>query len=138
MRLSIRTQKGKTSDVDISPLIDMVFILLIFFMVTTTFNKDAQVELERPNANSAAPAEGKTVRVFIGRDNSVLIGDMEVRVWNLQSRVRDEAKKLQTESALVVADATVPTSLLIEVVDQCKLAGLKNVGVATSPGGKSS
>jgi len=53
MRLGSLRKGGEEAKVEITPLIDMVFILLIFFMVTTTFVKDFQVELERPSAASA-------------------------------------------------------------------------------------
>ena len=55
----LRGMEDDEQEVDISPLIDVVFILLIFFMVSTTFVKDAQLELERPSAQSAEPADGQ-------------------------------------------------------------------------------
>ena len=54
-----------TKDIDISPLIDVVFILLIFFMVSTTFVKDAALDIERPGAQSASPAPAQTLRVSL-------------------------------------------------------------------------
>ena len=61
-------------DIDISPLIDVVFILLIFFMVSTTFVKDAKLDLERPSAQSAVPASTESVRVSIDRNGTVFAG----------------------------------------------------------------
>jgi biopolymer transport protein ExbD len=124
-RISDDTEK----DIDISPLIDVVFILLIFFMVSTTFVKDAKLDLERPSAQSAVPASAESVRVSIDRNGTVYAGEVPVRPWMLQSRVREMLRGGAQDTVLVVSDRRVPAESLIEVVDQCRLAGAKNVGV---------
>lgn len=130
--MKYREKKDTSQGIDISPLIDMVFILLIFFMVSTTFVKDMKVDLDRPGASSATSASTKAIRVFIDRNGDVLLDGNPVRVWVLQSRVRDLLKAAgNTRSVLVVTDKTVSADKLIEVVDQCRLAGAKDVGVAT-------
>ena len=124
--------KSKEQDVDISPLIDVVFILLIFFMVSTTFVKDAQLELERPSAQSAEPADTKSVRISIDRKGEVYLGDTPVRLWMLQGRVREQLRSAAQSTVLVIADQGISAQKLIDVVDQCRLAGAKNVGVVTN------
>ncbi|MCO5169317.1 MAG: biopolymer transporter ExbD [Planctomycetes bacterium] len=121
-------------EVDMAPLIDMVFILLIFFAVSTTFTKDMQLELQRPSARSAAPASSKAVRVHVDRGRQVFVDEQPVKPWMLQARVRDLLAASATKKALVVADRLVPAELLVEVVDQCRLAGASEVGVATEAG----
>ena len=81
--------KNEQDGIDISPLIDMVFILLIFFMVSTTFVKDAKVDINRPTASSATAASEKSLRVTLDSQGQVTIDGKEVRGWMLQSRVRD-------------------------------------------------
>ena len=129
-KIGRRTQES--DGIDISPLIDVVFILLIFFMVSTTFVKDAQLEIERPSAQSAEPADTKSVRVSIDRHGDIYIGDTPVRLWMLQSRVREQLRNTSESTILVVADQRTPAEQLIDVVDQCRLAGAKNVGVITN------
>jgi len=131
MRRRSLSQAADESQVDISPLIDMVFILLIFFMVTTTFVKDAKLELERPSAQSATRASTKSLRVHIDRFSDIYVDGEMVRPWMLQSRVRDALRSGASSEILVVTDRRVPSERLIEVVDQCRLAGAKDVGVAT-------
>ena len=126
-----RTQETSSTEIDMSPLIDMVFILLIFFMVTTTFVKDAKVELERPSAASATRASTKSLRVHIDRFMEVFIDGEPVRPWMLQSRVREALRSGASGEVLVVTDRRVSAEKLIEVVDQCRLAGATDVGVAT-------
>lgn len=126
-----RNAEDDEQEVDISPLIDVVFILLIFFMVSTTFVKDAQLELERPSSQSAEPADGKSVRVSIDKRGDVFLGNTPVRLWMLQGRVREELRAVEDPAVLIVADRNTPTERLIDVVDQCRMAGAQNVGVIT-------
>ncbi len=127
----LREKKAAQRDIDISPLIDVVFILLIFFMVTTTFAKDMKLELERPSAQSATRASSKALRVYIDATQAVYVDEVPVRPWMLQSRVRELIGGREDASVLVVTDRRVPAEKLIEVVDQCRLAGASDVGVVT-------
>jgi len=129
--MRLRKKESSVQDIDISPLIDMVFILLIFFMVSTTFVKDMKLELDRPDASSSSAASTKSVRVYVDKTGEVYVNNQAVRIWVLQGHVRDLLKSTAQSSVLVVADGDVASSRLIEVVDQCKLAGAKDVGVAT-------
>ncbi|MEL6186773.1 MAG: biopolymer transporter ExbD, partial [Myxococcota bacterium] len=79
-------KKERNADIDLSPLIDMVFILLIFFMVSTTFVKDAQVELKRPSAASATPSSTKSLRVNIDAQGAMYLDGAPVKPWMLQSK----------------------------------------------------
>ncbi len=124
-------KKEKQEELNIAPLIDMVFILLIFFAVSTTFVKDMKLDLERPSASSAVTASTKAVRVYVDRGGNVFVDEQPVKVWMLQSRLRDLLGVSTAKIVLVVTDRMVPAQRLIEVVDQCKLAGAAEVGVAT-------
>jgi biopolymer transport protein ExbD len=127
----MRRNSSGEDGIDISPLIDVVFILLIFFMVSTTFVKDAQLELQRPSAQSAEAADTKSVRISIDRQGAVYLGEEAIRLWMLQSRVREQLRASSQSSVLVIADRSTPTELLIDVVDQCRMGGAKDVGVIT-------
>lgn len=120
--------------IDVVPLIDCILVLLIFFMVTTTFAKDAELQIERPGAQSAGPANSKALRVYIDRSMDLYVDETPVRAWMLQSRVRERLQG-SDGTVLVVTDRRVPADKLIEVVDACRLAGAKNVGVVTDAEG---
>lgn len=126
-----RQRQEANTDIDISPLIDMVFILLIFFMVSTTFVKDMKVDIERPGASSAQPASSKALRINIDQSGNIYLDGTAVQAWMVQSRVRDFIETSGNQSILVVTDRRVPAERLVEVVDQCRLAGASDVGVAT-------
>lgn len=126
----LRQDTEEESRIDISPLIDVVFILLIFFVVTTTFVKDMNLAIERPRAASASLAASKAVRIYIDAQGEVYLDNQPVRVWMVQSKVRSLLHEGASD-VLVVTDTKVPAGRLVEVVDQARLAGAKNVGVAT-------
>jgi biopolymer transport protein ExbD len=126
-----RERKDTTQDINISPLIDMVFILLIFFMVSTTFVKDMKLDLNRPAAASATTASTKAIRLYIDNAGDIYLDGEPVRVWVIQSRIRDLLAGSTGKSVLVITDDGVPAGRLVEVVDQARLAGATDVGVAT-------
>ncbi len=129
--MKLRRRPEQKTDIDISPLIDMVFILLIFFMVSTTFVKDMKVDIERPAASTATNASSKALRINIDSGSKIYIDGNPIRPWMVQSRVRDFVESTGNGSVLVVTDKGVPADRLIEVIDQCRLAGVPDVGVAT-------
>ena len=129
--LRYRKKESDEQGIDISPLIDMVFILLIFFMVSTTFVKDMKVDIERPSANSSTNASTKSLRVHLTHGGDVLVDGQPVRPWMVQSRVRDHLKSATSKTVLVITDRRASADQLVHVVDQCRLAGASDVGVAT-------
>jgi len=124
-------KRHEPEELNISPLIDMVFILLIFFAVSTTFVKDLQVELQRPSAETSQAASTQSVRVYIDQGGQIYVNEQPVNPWMVQSLVRDALAVSTSQTVLVVADRRTPTELLVEVVDQASLAGATDVGVAT-------
>jgi len=129
--MRFRPKKESVQDVDMSPLIDMVFILLIFFMVSSTFTKDMKLELDRPGASSASKASSKVIRVYIDRFADVYVDGQPVKVWAVQSKLRDMLRTSTEASVLVISDDTIPVEKLIDLVDQCRLSGAKDVAIAT-------
>lgn len=126
-----RNQSENEGSIDISPLIDMVFILLIFFMVTTTFVKDQKLELDRPSAASSSAASPKSTRIFIDKFGDIYVDNQPVRIYALQGRLRELLNVNTDKSILVVTDENVPAKVVLEVIDQAKLSGATDVGVAT-------
>lgn len=131
MRSRTEWEQPETA-IDVSPLIDMVFILLIFFMVSSNFVKDLQIDIQRPQASSATSASSKALRIFIDSAQNVYLDGVQVKVWMLQSKIREIFKQEQPKSILVVTDKKVSAQKLLEVVDMARLAGAKDIGVATT------
>lgn len=130
MRFRRARQSQESHHIDVTPLIDMVFFLLIFFMVSSSFTKEMKVDLTRPGASSGSAAQSKTVRVYIDNRGEIHVDGQSVRLWSLQGKVRELLAPIGEKSVLIVADKSVPVERLLEVIDQCKFGGAKDVGVA--------
>ena len=126
-----RPRSEHKQDIDMSPLIDMVFILLIFFVVSSTFTKDMKIDIARPGAASAQSASTKSMRIYLESNGNITIDGNRVRPWMVQSRVREFLDQTGEGSVLIVTDRAVAADKLIEVVDQARLAGANDIGVAT-------
>lgn len=136
MRLGEITKRlGESNEINIAPLIDIVFILLIFFMVTTTFTRDEEMELQRPEATSGQPADAQALRLGIDVAGRITLEGQPLNRWMVQTHVRRELATRSGAAVLVVADHRVESGLLVEVVDQCRLAGARDVAVAVQGDG---
>ena len=130
--MKLRRKDQTVDHIDVSPLIDMVFILLIFFMVTTTFVKDMKLDLDRPSAATASLVNEKVIRVYIDSNREVYIDNQPIKVWAIQSKLRDLLRSSTNKAVLVVTDSQIPVSSVIDVIDECKLSGAKDVAVSTT------
>ncbi len=130
--MRFRTKKESVENVDMSALIDMVFILLIFFMVTTTFVKDMKLDINRPAASSGSKTDSSLVRVYIDSSAEIYIDNQPVKLWALQSKVRDLLRSASDKAVLVITDTNIPVDVLINVVDECRMSGAKDVAVSTT------
>ncbi|MBK9129560.1 MAG: biopolymer transporter ExbD [Phycisphaerales bacterium] len=118
-----------------SPMIDCVFILLIFFIVTTTFVEETGVEVDKPQAASAVRLEKTSVLIALTADGTVVYGGREIGVGGVQPLVK---RMLQKEDVPVIiqSDAAATSGLLVRIIDEAKLAGATKVSVATRAGSK--
>lgn len=130
-----RRMVEEKADLNVTPLIDVMMVLLIFFMLTAKFTEETQVDIERPSAGSGSAPKAQALRVTIDRSGALWVGDVPVKPWALQGRVRDFLREQGEGTVLVQTDRRVPAEKLIEVVDQCRLAGAQDVGVITDAEG---
>ncbi|MFW5427091.1 MAG: ExbD/TolR family protein [Methylophagaceae bacterium] len=125
-----RRQSGAIAEVNMTPLIDMVFILLIFFIVTTSFVKETGVDVSRPSAKTAVKKEKANILIAIKPNGEVWIDKRQVD----RRAVRANVERLHAEnpegSVIILADKEAKTGLLIEVMDQARLAGVASVSIA--------
>lgn len=125
---------GNDAAIDMSPLMDCVFILLIFFIVTTTFVEETGVEVDKPQAASAAQLEKTSILLALSAKGNVVYGGRDIGISGVQQEVR---RLLQKEMVPVIiqADENAPSGLLVRVIDEAKLAGAEKVSLATQMGG---
>jgi biopolymer transport protein ExbD len=121
---------GGDTGIDMSPMIDCVFILLIFFIVTTTFVEETGIEVDKPQAASAARLEKTSIMIALTAKGEVVYGGKEIGLSGVQAVVR---RMLQKEKVPVIvqADTNALAGQLARIIDECKLAGADKVSIAT-------
>jgi biopolymer transport protein ExbD len=124
------SEDGGDVGIDMAPMIDCVFILLIFFIVTTTFVEETGVQVDRPQAASAVQLEKTSILIALTDKGEVVYGGREIGIGGVQALVR---RMLQKEDLPVIiqADTVAQSGLLVRIVDEAKLAGATKVSVAT-------
>ena len=118
------------AEVDMAPLIDMVFILLIFFIVTTNFNRQTGVDVSKPKAQTATSKGQKTMMVGVTREGTIHLYGRQVSLERLQMLVQQEIGKRPQTSIVIVADQDAAIGKAVEVMDRCALAGASKVSIA--------
>ena len=129
-RFRSTTNDNSDAGVDISPLIDCVFILLIFFIVTTTFVEETGVEVDKPQAASSVNLEKTSILLAITDKGEIVYGGREIGIVGVQPLVKRMMQK-EDVPVIVQADQSVASGLLIRVIDEAKLAGAEKVSIAT-------
>ena len=129
----VSSDEGAEAGIDMSPLIDCVFILLIFFIVTTVFVEETGVEVDKPQAASASRLEKTSILIAVTEDGAVVYGGREIGVNGVQPLVK---RMLQKEDipVIVQADRASRSGVLVRVIDEAKLAGATKVSIASKAG----
>lgn len=127
---NMAADEGSEPGVDMSPLMDCVFILLIFFIVTTTFVEETGVEVDKPQAASSVQLEKTSILLALTEKGEVVYGGREIGISGVQPLVK---RMLQKEDVPVIiqADAAAQSGLLVRVIDEAKLAGAVKVSLAS-------
>ncbi len=131
MRLHTRDEGGAAA-INLTPLIDMVFILLIFFAVNSTFVKFPGVDVEQPVAKSTTVQQASTVLIAVTATGEVWIDKKKVDVRRLRGVVEQLLVESPDASVVVLSDQDSRTGVVVEVIDQARLAGAAKVALAAA------
>ncbi|BCV42541.1 ExbD/TolR family protein [Shewanella algae] len=123
--------QGTEANVDLTPLIDVVFILLIFFILSASFQKTQSLELERPTAQVQDNQDKRAILISIDKHNVIWLEQQAVKAVELPARLKHTLASSEQSSAIIEVDKHVTSGKLIEVVDKVRIAGVNNVAVAT-------
>lgn len=118
------------AQIDLTPMLDVVFIMLIFFIVTSTFVKESGVDVTRPQADTAVVAESNAIQIGITSNNQVFMDKRQIDKRAIRANVEKGLAESPGASVIIVADRDSNTSTLIEVMDQARMAGATSVSVA--------
>jgi biopolymer transport protein ExbD len=130
MRFRHKRREEEESEINITPMMDIVFIMLIFFIVTTSFIKETGIDPNRPEAETAKRAELGNILIAIAPND---------RIWMNKAPIELEAVKIMMElahaenpesSVVIVADELASTGLVLDVMDQIRLSGISKISLS--------
>lgn len=125
-----RLRSTEEASVDLTPMLDVVFIMLIFFIVTASFVKEAGVDVNRPNAETAEPQNRGNIMIAIRPNGEIWVDRRPVDVRALRANIERLRAENPEGTVVILADKESQTGLLVEVMDQVRLAGVSSVAIA--------
>lgn len=136
MQFSIKPKRRVT--INITSLIDVLFLLLIFFMVTSTFLEQPGMKLELPSAKSAEVSQVENLVLYIGPGGEIVFNDQAVSLDDLETMMKDAVPLAEGKTLVLKADKTVQHGIVVRVMDIAKRVGMKKlvVGTTTDEAGK--
>lgn len=134
--MKLQRKKQEELSVNLTPLIDVVFLLLIFFMVTTSFTRDTQINLELPTAEAGNPLKSKSemVEISIDGDGRYFVNTQPLvnsQVKTLKRAIRQVSKGNTELPVIVSSDANTPFQAVVSAMDAAGQLGLTNIQLAT-------
>ncbi len=125
-----RARAEDESEVNLTPMLDVVFIMLIFFIVTASFVKEAGIDISRPPAATAERKERGNILVAITDNDQIWIDRRQVDPRALRANIERLHAENPQGSVVILADKQSKNGLLVQVMDAARLAGVKNVSLA--------
>ena len=130
MRRISRIGGEEESQIDLTPLIDVVFIMLIFFIVTATFTKETGIDVNRPDAKTAVVKEKANILIAIDANDQIWVDRRRVDIRSVRPNIERLHAENPQGSVVIQADKKSTTETLISVMDASRQAGVYNVAIA--------
>ena len=131
MQFLIRRKRRGRVLINITSLIDVLFLLLIFLMVSSTFLENPGIKLELPVAESSVLVEQKEFTLFVNKNGSIFLNDSEVNLVDLEQRIKEVLPEMKDGSLILKADKEVNYGLVVKVMDGVKKSGVKKLVIGT-------
>ncbi len=124
-------------EINITPMLDIVFIMLIFFIVTTSFIKETGVNVDKPVATSALLLPQGNILIAIRSNGEIWMNKRKLDIREVRASVEELRAENPEGSVVIIADKGARTQILVQVMDQVKLAGVNRVSVSAAEPGRS-
>lgn len=128
---SVRKRETKEVEVNVTNMIDVIFVLLIFFILSTTFTKETGIDITKPTAESAGQLDKQYVLVGVTRDGAIHLNERQVDLAMLQAILKQEVMRDPDKSVVISADRGANMGVVVDIMDECNLANVKKVSVST-------
>ncbi|MCH7708629.1 MAG: biopolymer transporter ExbD [Myxococcales bacterium] len=125
-----RSKRQDEEEVNLTPMLDVVFILLIFFIVTASFVKESGIDINRPAAATAVRKERGNILVAITPTGQIWIDRRQVDIRAVRANIERLHAENPQGAVVIQADRESKNGLLVEVMDAAKLAGVENISIA--------
>ena len=125
-----RHREEEDSEINITPMMDIVFIMLIFFIVTTSFIKETGINPNRPEAETAARAELGNILIAVSPSDQIWMNKNQIQLESVRILMESAHAENPESSAVIVADELASTGLIIDIMDQIRLSGISKVSLS--------
>ena len=125
-----RIHEQDDTEVNVTPMLDVVFIMLIFFIVTASFVKEAGIDVNRPDAATAERKERGNILVAITENNQIWINKRQVDPRAVRANIERMHAENPQGSVVIQADENSKSGLIVQVMDAARLAGVYEVSIA--------
>ena len=120
------------NELNLTPMLDVVFILLIFFIVTTSFVKETGIDVNRPSATTAEKKSQGNIFIAINASGDIWIDNREIDIRAVRANIQVLKASYPQSSVIIQSDQDASTGKLVKVMDQIRLAGVQNISIAAS------
>ena len=124
---------GEEAEINLAPLLDIVFIMLIFFVVATSFVKESGIDVNRPTAETAERREQGNILIAIAPNGEIWIDKRPVDIRSVRAVVERLTAENPEASVIIQGDREAQIGLLVAVMDQVRKGGVSNVSIAATP-----
>lgn len=126
-------EQGEEAEINITPMLDIVFIMLIFFIVTTSFIKETGIDPRRPEAETAESRQRGNILIGISENDQIWMQKKQIDLGQIRPLVEAAKAENPESSVVIIADEEASTGVLIDIMDQIRAVGVENVSVAAEP-----
>ncbi len=131
MRFKNKQDLQNELNIDLTPLLDVSFIILIFFILTTTFTNENRLAIEKPKASSEQTSQFDSIKIGIDRNNLLYFQNILIDPNSLRERLVQELKNKPMGSLVIEADKNSEISIFVLVVDTAKSVGIQDITIST-------
>jgi biopolymer transport protein ExbD len=128
--------REEETEINITPMLDIVFIMLIFFIVTTSFIRETGIDPQRPEALTASRQDRGNILIAISATGQIWMDKRQVELESVRQRIEQARNESPESTVVIIADERSETGVLIDLMDQIRLGGILNVSVAAQSGGQ--
>lgn len=129
------SEKQEDTEINITPMLDIVFIMLIFFIVTTSFVKETGIDPTRPKAETATSKARGNILIGVTELGDIWFNKQQIELTLVRQRVEEATAENPESSAVIIADEGAPTGVVIDIMDQVRLGGVIDISVAAEEEG---